>query len=101
MLNYQEIGGSELAKIITDRETVVINVAQYITNTVKQPHNEWFEVSIPILPSEELNRVIATTIIDGDEKTVWNAFILSAYNLGAYIRFKNTNDVDCLVEISF
>lgn len=102
MLDYNKLDGSALAKIINDRETVVIMVAQNITNTVGEIKNQWLKFSLPNIPDEELNRIRVTTILNGTDTTsMWNGFILIAYNLGANIRYKNTNDIDCIVEISF
>ncbi|WP_130735149.1 hypothetical protein [Flavobacterium sp. J27] len=101
MLDYNKLTPSDLAKIINDQKTVVIQTNQLLTNTVKNEINKWVEYSIPVISNDELVSVLATTFNSSNMDENWNPFILTAYNLNAKIKFKNTNQVDCIVEISF
>jgi len=102
MKDFNKLGHKELAEIIKKRETEVIMVSQDISNTVLNEKNVWLEFYIPTLPKEDFNRIIATTILNGDdENNRWKSFILLVFNSGANIRYRNLNDVDCQVEISF
>lgn len=103
MKDFNDLDGKGLAEIINRRETEVINTSQDITNTIAIATGKWFEFSIPLISlDKDLAQIYTATILNGtDKKTVWNSFILLAYNVGANIKYRNLNNVDCQVEISF
>lgn len=102
MKDFNTLGGKELAEIINKRETEVIMVSQDISNTVQNKIDVWLKFSIPTITKEDFNRIIASTVLNGDdENNKWNTFILLVFNSGANIRYRNLNEVDCQVEIRF
>jgi|GEM_PF-3103064 len=101
MKDFNNLDGKGLAEIINRRETEVIMVSQDISNTIGNEKNIWLEFSFPTIPKEDFNRIIATTTLNGTDQNIWNSFLLLAKYDGARIRYRNLNEVDCQVEISF
>ncbi len=103
MLNYQNLNDNDLAAIINNRNHTVITIDQLTANNVGSEINRAKKFSMANISKEEVNHLLEITTLsdEQDKKSLWNAFLILAYYNSADILYMNTNDVDCIFDITF
>jgi len=102
MKNYSEYTLKDLLDILKNKEETSIIILQEIAKTENQSEG-WMEYkpSIMMLTEEAKIETVKKSLVIKDMISYLNYFILRTYQEGGIIKYKNINEKDCIMKITF